>query len=161
MAAPTQKKIKELLGEFSAEQKRLNELNAKREEAIRPAKEQYEKTVAEKDTKFSAKIEASRVRVVELQQEIELEMKKGYNLKEDSYSLTKVETEEAFVEINTREQRDVSTEEWLEAVPKSEQKGTFWETLKVQIQKAEKFRSDLVEKLATKKRSHSFTIRVK
>ncbi|HUF02812.1 MAG TPA: hypothetical protein VMM38_01410 [Aridibacter sp.] len=161
MARPVQKKIRELLDDYAKVSNTLADLSAKRDAANLPAKEKYEAAVKKHDKKFAARIDGAKSRKTELEAEIKAELQKGYDTKDDNYSLTKVETDAAAVEINTSEQREVSPEDWLREVPGPDQRADFWDTLKVMIGKAEKFRSDLVEKLADKKRSHNFSFRLK
>lgn len=161
MARPVQKRIRELLDQYVAEQDALTKLEAKLDGANRPPLDAYEKAVTKNNAKFGPRIDATRTELGRLDKEIRLEIQKGYRLEDDSYSLTKVETDRAEVEVTTREQREISSEDWLDGVPKSEQRGDFYQTLKVMIAKAEKFRSDIVEKLAGKKRTHSVTVRMK
>ncbi len=161
MPRPVQKKIRELLDDYARESANLDDLNSKRDEATRPAREKYEAAVAKVDKRFSNKIEGAKRRKGELEKEIKAELKKGYNAKEDSYALTRVESDSAYVEIKTSEQREIDSQEWDKKVPASAKSSEYWETVKVLIGRAEKFRSDIVKKIARTKRSHRVTVSTK
>lgn len=161
MARPNQKFIREKLEEYAETMGKFDSLSAQKTEAMKPHQEKFEKASVRVGKEFDAEMLNSQADMQRLQFEIETEIKKGFDESANSFAVKKVESELAFVEVNTREEREISAEEWLSAIPKSDQAGGFFDTLKVLITKAEKFRSDIVAKLAKMKRTHTISIRLK
>lgn len=161
MARVIKKRIREFLEEYAAAQGKLETLRTQRDEAVRPARELFERRVAKIEKEFIEGIAKAQGEVNALEETIQIEMQNGYDAAADAYVEKLIESENAVVEVNTREQREVSPEEWLREVPASEQKGKFFDTINVLITKADKFRSDIVAKLSNPKRNHSITVRLK
>jgi hypothetical protein len=155
----SQKKIKELLAEYEIAKGKTDSLLAQQEEATKPIRDKADKQIAKVIAPFTEKFNEAHADMTRLAFEIETELKKGFD--GENYAVTKVESDGAFVEVKTTESREIAVKEWLKAIPKSEQSGKFYDTLKVMIGKAEKFHSDVVNRLATMKRSHSISIKVK
>jgi hypothetical protein len=155
----SQKKIKELLAEYAIAKGKTDSLLAQQEEATKPIREKADNQIAKVIAPFTEQFNEAHADMTRLAFEIETELKKGFD--GENYAITKVQGDGAFVEVKTTEFREISAEDWLKAIPKSDQSGGFFDTLKVMIGKAEKFHSDVVNRLTTMKRSHSISIKVK
>jgi molecular chaperone GrpE (heat shock protein) len=155
----SQKRVKELLAEWETAKAKVDGLTVQQEAATKEIREKADKQIAKAIAPFSDDFNNAHADMTRFAFEIETEMQKGFD--GENFAVTKVEFGNVFVEVKTTESREVSVETWLKEVPKGEQNGKFFETLKVMIGKAEKLRSDLVNKFATLKRSHTISIKVK
>lgn len=161
MARVNQKAVKEKLNEWAELSGEIDTLEAQRFEATRPIREKLEAKIAKAEAEFVLPVADARKKLAALEDEIKAELQKGFDAAANDYSAKKIETDDALVEINTSEQREISAADWLKEVPTSQRDSKFFGTLKVMIGKANDFRSDLVAKLATGKRTHSISFRVK
>lgn len=161
MAKPNKKLIREKLEEFTEKQGRLDSLRAQRDAALAPLRERYEKAAAKATREFDAQIADAEAEIAPVKSAILREIDKGFDKQANSYSVTKVESELAVVEVNSNSQREIAGEAWFAAVKPSERDSSFWETVKVMIGKADKFRSDLVKALSTEKTTHSIEVKLK
>ncbi|MBK8810692.1 MAG: hypothetical protein IPN69_08165 [Acidobacteria bacterium] len=161
MAKPNKKLIREMLDLYTEAQGRVDSLKTQRDGALEPLKARYEKAAAKATRDYDSPIREAETAAAKLRSEIEAEIRKGFDAKANSYSVTKVDAELAFVEVKSTSQREVPAEQWLDAIKPNERETAFWETVKVQLGKAEKFRSDIVKKLAVKKTTHSIEVNLR
>lgn len=161
MARVNQKTTKEKLQRWAVLQGKITSLETQRIAALQPAREKFEKAAAKVDAEFGDEIADTRKIIAELDRDIRGEVQKGFDAKTEIFAKTKIETDDALVEVNTRETREIDAQEWIESIPKSQRSGQFFDTLKVLIGKAEDFRSDIVAKLSKPNRTHSISIRLK
>lgn len=161
MAKVNQKQVRELLEEYATTRGHLETLQLQRDAALEPAWQRFQKTVEKTDKEYAPQISPLSEKLVDLESRIKAELQKGFDVLGNNFAVKKIESELAIVEVNSREEREIQAEAWLKEVPKSEQTGNFFDTIKVLITKADKFRSDIVNRLATAKRTHTISIRLK
>lgn len=161
MAKVNQKAIRELLEDYAITRGAIETLQLQRDERLEPARAKFKKSVDKIEQEFAPQISPLSEKLAVLESSIKAEISKGYDAAQGSFAVTKVESSLAIVEVNSRQERELSAEVWLKEVPKADQTGAFFGTLKVLVTAADKFRSDIVNRLAQLKRTHSISIRLK
>lgn len=161
MAKVNQKNIRELLEQYTETRGAIENLQAQRDAALEPARAKMIKAVEKIDREFAPQISPLSEQLVRLETSIKAEMQKGFDAAANSYAVVKVESTGAIVEVSGSQRREISAEDWLREVPKAEQSKSFFGTISVLVVAAEKFRSDIVNRIASVKRSHQISIRLK
>jgi|GEM_PF-6548486 len=160
MGKPQKTTIKTWLDEWATLQERKTSLELERDKKLNKHIEAFESVCAPIKDKYEPQITELTNQSIELEKKIATELKKGIG-DDGTASLPLVVSDKAKAEVNSRQVRQINVEDWLNAVPKSEWGVGFFGTLDVLIQKADKFRSDLVAKLAKSKRTHSVSVTLK
>jgi hypothetical protein len=159
VAKVNQKKTKELLTEWATAKGKVDNLLNQQQAVTKPIQEKADKQIAKAIAPFQEQYNEAHADMTRLAFEIETEIKKGFDGK--NYAVTKVDGDGAFVEVKTTESREIEPEAWLKEIPKAKQIGGFWKTIKVQIGESVKQFSEVVNKLATTKRTHQVIVRLK
>ena len=146
---------------MSAYRGQLDSLVLQKDSAIKPHKDLFDKKSAKISEEYADDISAANTNLFEIEKELKAELGKGFDELANEFSITKIESELALMEVKTTESREIEPEAWLKEIPKAKQIGGFWKTLKVQIGEGAKQFSEVVNKLATKKRTHQVIIRLK
>lgn len=166
-----QKRVKELLADYSAESKKLLRANNGKATELKPItteidlrfdaiNAEFADQINKVSEKYAKRISSAEDALKNIEAEIKQEMKKGFDGKK--YDLLKIETDGAEVKVVTiAGSRTVDVMEWLKAIPNAKRIGTFAETIKVQLTKAEKFDGDLVKKLQKQEDKQDLSITLK
>jgi hypothetical protein len=159
MTKPNKKEIAAQLEQWARNEKKRLKLEADRDVALESYVTEYQRKTASVVAPFDQQLAVITASQARLQTEISDAMKRGIDVNGE-VALPQVATTKAIVEVKTTAKREVNPKEFFDAVPASDRNAGFFGCLSVMVGKLEKYRSDVLNKLASEKRSHQVVIRL-
>ncbi len=160
MSRVTKPQIASLLADWASLRARQQRIEAAREKQIAEHRTAFEQACAPAHSEANRKLTPIQEQLNEIENQITTAMKASIDAA-GKIGIPYVTVDNATAEVVSAAQREIKPEIFFEETPPEKRTAVFWECVKIQIGKAEKFLGSRIDELAALKRTYNVKISLK
>jgi hypothetical protein len=158
---PNRKAIEESLAAWEKNAAKARKIEAQRDADLAPLTAAYEKKCAAIHEAANEALRPLQARMGQFGAEISRQMNLGIDVDARTVALSQVVSGKAVAEVQTKEgNREIGPVKFFDHTPAAQRDARFWECVKIQIGKAEKFLGKTIDALATRPWTASVVIKL-